>query len=319
MTSPAGPEATAGTGEGVWRATLDPATGALDGALVLDVPAPSFLAVHPTAPVLYAVGETAPGTVACLDLAPDGALRERARVASGGDHPCHALVHPDGRALYVTDYSTGEVAVLPLDADGGFRADVVGRNRWAALYAGIRLPRVVVATMCASGALAGLGGAIETIGVVHRYESGSSAGLGFDGITIALLARALAAVEGAVLVDALDRHGALARWLQAAGFAIERGYTRMALDTDARFGDADATFAIAGPVARTDSKCNTGELQCCNDVKESNDESIAGLLGLVANFVKVPITGHVGVTCSPISVVSVSGTTWYAFFTLFFA
>ena len=36
--------------------------------------------------------------------------------------------------------------------------------------------------------LAGLGGAIETLGVSHRFESGLSAGLGFDGITIALLA-----------------------------------------------------------------------------------------------------------------------------------
>lgn len=91
----------------------------------------------------------------------------------------------------------------------GFRVDTVGKNRWAALYAGIRIPSVLVGTMCVSGALAGLGGAIETLGVVHRYESGSSAGLGFDGITIALLARAnpLATIPAALLVGTL-RSGA---------------------------------------------------------------------------------------------------------------
>lgn len=87
----------------------------------------------------------------------------------------------------------------------GFRFDVVGKNRFAARYAGIGIPGVVVGAMALSGALAGLGGAIETLGVVGHYESGSSAGLGFDGITIALLARAnpLATIPAALLVGVL--------------------------------------------------------------------------------------------------------------------
>lgn len=91
----------------------------------------------------------------------------------------------------------------------GYRFDVVGANKWAALYAGIPIPAVVVGAMALSGGLAGLGGAIETLGVVGHYESGSSAGLGFDGITIALLARAnpIATIPAALLVGVL-RSGA---------------------------------------------------------------------------------------------------------------
>ncbi len=91
----------------------------------------------------------------------------------------------------------------------GFRFDTVGANRFAAEYAGMRIPVVVTTAMLLSGALAGLGGAIETIGVSHRFESGLSAGLGFDGITIALLARAnpIATIPAALLVGVL-RSGA---------------------------------------------------------------------------------------------------------------
>jgi len=63
--------------------------------------------------------------------------------------------------------------------------------------------------MALSGGMAGLAGVVETLGVVHRYESGFNAGLGFDGITIALLARAnpMGTIPAAFLVGIL-RSGA---------------------------------------------------------------------------------------------------------------
>lgn len=87
----------------------------------------------------------------------------------------------------------------------GFRFNTVGKNKHAARYAGIKLPRSIVAAMLFSGGLAGLGGAIETLGVVHRYENGFNVGLGFDGITIALLARGnpIATIPAALLVGVL--------------------------------------------------------------------------------------------------------------------
>ena len=87
----------------------------------------------------------------------------------------------------------------------GFQFQLVGASQDAARYAGTSITRIVVSAMAASGALAGLGGAIETIGVVHRYTADSNAGLGFDGITIALLARTnpIATIPAALLVGIL--------------------------------------------------------------------------------------------------------------------
>jgi GNAT superfamily N-acetyltransferase len=63
----------------------------------------------------------------------------------------------------------------------------------------------------------------------------------------ALAARAVEQVPGPLIVDALDRHAGLARWLAAHGFEKERPYTRMALGRDELFGDPSRLAAIAGP------------------------------------------------------------------------
>ena len=87
----------------------------------------------------------------------------------------------------------------------GFELRTIGLNVSAAQYAGINVKRLLVLTMFFSGILAGLGGAVETQGVVHRYQPGFNVGLGFDGITIALLARAhpLGVIPAALLVGAM--------------------------------------------------------------------------------------------------------------------
>ncbi len=88
----------------------------------------------------------------------------------------------------------------------GFAVRTTGLNPNAATYAGIKVAVVIVATMLFSGFLAGMGGAIETLGVVGRYQPGFNAGLGFDGITIALLGRtsALGVIPAAILVGAMQ-------------------------------------------------------------------------------------------------------------------
>lgn len=91
----------------------------------------------------------------------------------------------------------------------GFRFNTVGLNPSAARYAGISVKGTIFLAMAVSGALAGLGGGIESLGVTGRFEPAFNAGLGFDGITIALLARAnpLATIPAALLVGTL-RSGA---------------------------------------------------------------------------------------------------------------
>jgi len=87
----------------------------------------------------------------------------------------------------------------------GFEIRTIGLNQHAAKYAGINVSWMFILTMVISGALAGLGGSIETQGVIFRYQPGFNTGLGFDGITIALLGRThpLGVIPAALLVGAM--------------------------------------------------------------------------------------------------------------------
>jgi simple sugar transport system permease protein len=88
----------------------------------------------------------------------------------------------------------------------GYAIRTTGLNPNAALYAGIKVSSVIVLVMAFSGFLAGMGGAVETLGVVGRYQPGFNVGLGFDGITIALLAKTnpLGVIPAALLIGAMD-------------------------------------------------------------------------------------------------------------------
>jgi simple sugar transport system permease protein len=87
----------------------------------------------------------------------------------------------------------------------GFEVRTVGLNSSAAQYAGIRVARIIILTMAISGFLAGLGGAVETLGIVGRYQPGFNAGLGFDGITTALLGKTnpFGVIPAAILLGAM--------------------------------------------------------------------------------------------------------------------
>ncbi len=87
----------------------------------------------------------------------------------------------------------------------GFEIRTVGLNPHAARYAGIKVARTVILTMVLSGLLAGIGGAVETQGVVGRYQPGFNAGLGFDGITIAMLGKVhpFGVIPASLLVGAM--------------------------------------------------------------------------------------------------------------------
>jgi simple sugar transport system permease protein len=91
----------------------------------------------------------------------------------------------------------------------GFAIRTTGLNPNAALYAGINVGRVIILTMAASGFLAGMGGAVETLGIIGRYQPGFNVGLGFDGITIALLAKTspLGVIPAALLLGAMQAGG----------------------------------------------------------------------------------------------------------------
>ncbi len=79
------------------------------------------------------------------------------------------------------------IAVLLRATSMGFDIRAVGLGREAARANGIDVSRVTVLTMAISGGLAGLAGAVQVAGVIHRYVDGISGSYGFDGIAVALL------------------------------------------------------------------------------------------------------------------------------------
>jgi simple sugar transport system permease protein len=87
----------------------------------------------------------------------------------------------------------------------GFEIRMVGLNPHAARYAGIKVAQTLILTMVISGILAGMGGAVETLGVVGRFQPGFNAGLGFDGITVAMLGKThpFGVIPAAILVGAM--------------------------------------------------------------------------------------------------------------------
>jgi len=71
----------------------------------------------------------------------------------------------------------------------GYEIRAVGFNETAATYAGIKPARVIMLSMCISGALAGMVGLNEIIGVQHRLLLNFTAGYGFTGIAVSLMGR----------------------------------------------------------------------------------------------------------------------------------
>jgi len=94
---------------------------------------------------------------------------------------------------------------------GGFRIRLVGAGVAAAASAGrVRVERVVFAAFLASGAIAGLGGAVQVTGVTGRLFEGISPGYGYTAIAVALLARLnpLAVIVAGIFFGALEAGGA---------------------------------------------------------------------------------------------------------------
>jgi simple sugar transport system permease protein len=94
---------------------------------------------------------------------------------------------------------------------GGFRIRVVGAGAAAAASAGrVNVDRVVFGAFLASGALAGLGGAVQVTGVTYALFEGISPGYGYTAIAVALLARLnpLAVIVAGIFFGGLEAGGA---------------------------------------------------------------------------------------------------------------
>ncbi|HEV2578728.1 MAG TPA: lactonase family protein [Acidobacteriaceae bacterium] len=107
------------TGKGVYRAPWNAATGTL-GAVELAGAAerPSFLAKHPSLPVVYAVnGVSGDGAaISSFQVNPtvDGLveLQPLNKVGSQGNGPCYVSVDPTGEMAFVANYGGGSFAAF---------------------------------------------------------------------------------------------------------------------------------------------------------------------------------------------------------------
>lgn len=71
----------------------------------------------------------------------------------------------------------------------GYRLKAVGFNRDAATFGGINADRSILTALGISGALAGIGGAVQVLGMSGRISQfAGQEGYGFEGITVALIA-----------------------------------------------------------------------------------------------------------------------------------
>jgi len=103
----------------------------------------------------------------------------------------------------------------------GFELRTVGANPEAARYGGMNITKNFVLAMGLSGALAGLAGATESLGVTHNMTLGFSAGYGFDSIALALLGKShpLGVVLAGILFGTLRAGGK--RMQSVAGIPLE--------------------------------------------------------------------------------------------------
>ncbi len=93
--------------------------GAWCGGLIAPAPGLASLAWHPSLPVVYAVAGTGERRLLAWRIDGQGATA-LANGHSGGVEPCALAVAPTGRALVVTNYASGTLALQRLTPDGAF-------------------------------------------------------------------------------------------------------------------------------------------------------------------------------------------------------
>ena len=81
------------------------------------------------------------------------------------------------------------IAIIMYKTVFGQEVKMVGANERYAKYSGISTARITLFTMLIGGAIAGLAGTTEVLGVIHRLPAGFNLGIGFTGIVVALLAQ----------------------------------------------------------------------------------------------------------------------------------
>ena len=120
--------------KGIYVARFDTETGKLgEPMLAGEVANPSFLARHPSRPLLYCVSEisdldgkrTGGLTALSIDL-PSGSLQTINEQPSLGGGPCQVSVDPSGRCVVAANYGGGSTVCMAIRDEGGLAPAVEG-------------------------------------------------------------------------------------------------------------------------------------------------------------------------------------------------
>ena len=140
---------------------------------------------------------------------------------SGTGFPIIAMFDQKARLPKVGGVHIGWIIVLALTvgmfiymkySKHGYEISVVGESQRTARYAGMNVGKIIMRTMFLSGAIAGLGGAVELLGKTpFRLAGGFGSGFGFDGVAIALIAQLnpIASIVVALLFGILSTGGTM--------------------------------------------------------------------------------------------------------------
>jgi 6-phosphogluconolactonase len=116
----------AGAGEGIYTCKLDPKTGVLTPVAVFkEIENPSFVNLSHNGQYLYAVieigdfaGKKSGGVAAFKIDQQSGKLTLLNQRATDGVDPCHVNIDQTDKVVVITNYTSGSVAVFPVNADG---------------------------------------------------------------------------------------------------------------------------------------------------------------------------------------------------------
>jgi len=107
--------------KGIYAFDFDTATGALKPkGIAAETPDPSWVVVHPNGKFAYAANEAGKASaISAFSLdAASGKLTLLNQLPALGEDPCHLSFDRTGKFLLVANYSSGNVVVFPILADG---------------------------------------------------------------------------------------------------------------------------------------------------------------------------------------------------------
>lgn len=189
--------------------------GTIAGGVVAAIPAilRSLWAVDEVVTTLmfnFIIAGLAGWAVQKLFLAPGQANSSTEYVSENAELPALAPPGQTSWGLIIALALLVGYAIWMRHSTLGFEFRAVGMAPRFSRAQGLRVRLVLMTALLGAGLIGGIGGSAHALGLVHRYSEGFSAGFGFTGIAIALLARfnPIGILVGAILFGALNSAGA---------------------------------------------------------------------------------------------------------------